>query len=296
MSTDMDASLKLLLRKLKLPGFTSHYAEVALTAEREGWSFGQYLHHLANGELEERRVRSIQRNLRLSKLPSDKTLATLELDRFDLKVRRKLASLCEGHFADRAENVLAFGLPGRGKSHLLCAIGHELIRRGHTVLFTPTFRLVQRLLVAKRELELEQALRRLDKFDVVYLDDIGYVQQDREEMEVLFTFLAERYERKSVMISSNLVFSKWDRIFKDSMTTAAAIDRVVHHSTILELTGLSYRSEIAKQASDNFAKDESPRTEITQKKRAPASTARKTTTEEKKPGAPQQRRRASKEV
>jgi DNA replication protein DnaC len=153
---------------------------------------------------------------------------------------------------ERAENVLAFGLPGRGKTHLLCAIGHELIHRGYRVLFAPTYQLVQKLLVAKKELCLEQALKRLDRFDVVLLDDIGYVQQDRDEMEVLFTFLGERYERRSVMISSNLVFSQWDKIFKDTMTTAAAIDRVVHHSTILEMTGKSFRNEEAQSQNSNL--------------------------------------------
>lgn len=249
--TDTDASLKLRLKTLKLPGFAAHYTDVAVIADRQGWSFGQFLHHLAEVELDERRVRRIERNMRQAQLPPDKTLATLDLDRLDMKVRRKLATLCEGHFAVRAENVLAFGLPGRGKTHVLCAIGHELVQRGYTVLFTPTYQLVQRLLVAKRDLALERALRRLDRFDVVVLDDIGYVQQNREEMEVLFTFLAERYERKSVMISSNLVFSKWDKIFKDSMTTAAAIDRVVHHSTILEMMGSSYRTDTARTAGNN---------------------------------------------
>jgi DNA replication protein DnaC len=249
--TDTDASLKLRLKTLKLPGFAAHYTDVAVTADRQGWSFGQFLHHLAEVELDERRVRRIERNLRQAQLPPDKTLATLDLDRLDMKVRRKLATLCEGNFAVRAENVLAFGLPGRGKTHVLCAIGYELVQRGYTVLFTPTYQLVQRLLIAKRDLALERALRRLDRFDVVVLDDIGYVQQNREEMEVLFTFLAERYERKSVMISSNLVFSKWDKIFKDSMTTAAAIDRVVHHSTILELMGPSYRTDAARTAGNS---------------------------------------------
>ena len=126
-------------------------------------------------------------------------------------------------------------------------IGHELVQRGHRVLFTPTFQLVQRLLAAKRDLLLEAELKRLDRFDAVILDDIGYVQQDRAEVEVLFTFLAERYERRSVLISSNLVFSQWDRIFKDAMTTAAAIDRVVHHSVILEMTGPSFRAEEAER-------------------------------------------------
>ena len=143
--------------------------------------------------------------------------------------------------------MLAFGLPGRGKTHCVCAIGHELVARGHSVLFVPAYRLVQELLVAKRGLYLEREIRRLDRFEVVLVDDIGYVQQDREEMEVLFTFLAERYERKSVMITSNLVFSQWDKIFKDPMTTAAAIDRIVHHATILELTGESFRTEAAQK-------------------------------------------------
>ena len=122
-----------------------------------------------------------------------------------------------------------------------------ILRHRYTVLFTPTFKLVQQLLTAKKELRLEGALKKLDKFAVVILDDIGYVQQDREEMEVLFTFLAERYERRSVMISSNLVFSKWDQIFKDAMTTMAAIDRLVHHAIILEFTGESIRTQKAKE-------------------------------------------------
>jgi DNA replication protein DnaC len=245
-STDISASLIILLKALKLPGFVVHHQALAETAEQQGWSLQRYLHSLAELELEERRRRRIERNIRASKLLPDKTLATLNLERFDTKVRRQFAGLCEGHFVDRAINVLAFGLPGRGKTHLLCALGYELIGQGRTVLFTPTFRLVQRLLAAKRDLGLEALLRRLDKFDAVIIDDLGYVEQGREEMEVLFTFLAERYERRSVLISSNLVFSQWDQIFKDAMTTAAAIDRVVHHSTILELVGPSVRSEEAQ--------------------------------------------------
>ena len=164
---------------------------------------------------------------------------------------------------DNAENILAFGLPGRGKTHVCAAIGHELIQRGYRVLFQSAFRLVQRLLIAKRDFELERALKRLDHFDVVIIDDIGYVQQDRNEMEVLFTFLAERYERRSVMITSNLVFSEWDKIFKDPMTTAAAIDRVVHHSTILELSGDSYRAEAARNRKTKRNSQQASSTEIT---------------------------------
>src|SRR6266550_4318603 len=170
-----------------------------------------------------------------------------------------LPTLCEGAFVERGDNVLAFGLPGRGKTHLVCAIGHELIQRGHRVLFTATFALVQRLLAAKRDLRLEKELAALDVYDAVILDDIGYVQQSRDEMEVLFTFLAERYERKTVMITSNLVFSEWERIFKDPMTTMAAIDRVVHHSVILDLMAVdSYRAHQASQQHLSSARPKKP--------------------------------------
>lgn len=247
-STERSSSLALLLRSLRLPTMQRVSEELAGRAEKEAWSYVQYLHALAELEVQERRQRRIERHLRESDLLPGKTLATLDRSKLPAKVQRALPSLCEGGFIERGDNVLAFGLPGRGKTHLVCAIGHELIQRGHRVLFTPTYALVQRLLAAKRDLRLERELAALDGFDAVILDDIGYVQQSREEMEVLFTFLAERYERRSVVITSNLVFSEWDRIFKDPMTTAAAIDRLVHHSTVLELNGESIRAEEAAKA------------------------------------------------
>jgi DNA replication protein DnaC len=255
-STSVPQGLTGLLRALRLPSFVSYHAETAARAEKAGWSFEHYLQHLAELELGERERRRTERLLKRSNLSMDKTLDALELDRFPDKVRRQIPTLCEGGFVDRAENVLVFGLPGRGKTHLLCAIGHELIARGYVVLFVPAFKLVQSLLSAKRDLNLEAELRKLDRFDAIIIDDIGYIQQEREEMEVLFTFLGERYERRSVMISSNLVFSQWDQIFKDPMTTAAAIDRVVHHASILELNSkTSYRAEEAKTRNN-----ESPKT------------------------------------
>jgi DNA replication protein DnaC len=244
-------SLGLLLRALKLPSFARYAEEIATKAEREGWSFGRYLHHLAELEVQERRRRRIERYLKDSELPSDKTLGTLHRARLSAKVQKMLPVLCEGDFLERGDNVLCFGLPGRGKTHLVCAVGHELVQRGHRVLFTATFALVQRLLAAKRDLRLEKELGQLDAFDAVILDDIGYVQQSRDEMEVLFTFLAARYERRSVIITSNLVFSEWDRIFKDPMTTAAAIDRLVHHAVILEMTGPSVRADEAKKRGES---------------------------------------------
>jgi DNA replication protein DnaC len=241
-----EPTLAMLLRVLKLPTIGRHADDIAAKAEREGWSFAQYLRHLAILEVEERRRRRIERNQRDSNLLAEKTLATLNRKRLPPPVAKMVPTLCEGAFVERGDNVLLFGLPGRGKTHLACAIGHELVRHGHRVLFTPTYAIVQRLLAAKRDLRLEKELAVIDSFDAVILDDIGYVQQSRDEMEVLFTFLAERYERKSVLITSNLVFSEWNRIFKDPMTTAAAIDRLVHHAVILELTGTSVRADEAE--------------------------------------------------
>ena len=244
-TTAPPTSLAMILRSLKLPTVARHAEEIARQAERDGWTFSRYLHHLVELEVHERRRRRIARHLKDSDLPGEKTLATLTRSRLSAKVAAILPTLCEGGFVERGDNLLAFGLPGRGKTHIVCAIGHELIQRGYRVLFTATFALVQRLLAAKRDLRLEQELVILDGYDAVVLDDIGYVQQSRDEMEVLFTFLAERYERRTVIITSNLLFSEWDRIFKDAMTTAAAIDRLVHHAVILEMTGASIRAEHA---------------------------------------------------
>jgi DNA replication protein DnaC len=198
-------------------------------------------------EAEERRDRRTTRLRRASKLPPGKTFDTLDEGRLPPALVRKLHELAEGDFLADATNVLAFGLPGVGKSHAMCAIGHALVDRGHAVLFMPTYSLVQELLAAKRNLELPRALRKLDHYAVLLLDDVGYIQQSPEEAEILFTLLAERYERRSVVITSNLMFAQWDRIFRDQMATAAAIDRLVHHSVLLEFDVSSFRTEHAKR-------------------------------------------------
>jgi DNA replication protein DnaC len=198
-------------------------------------------------EAGDRRERRVERLQRAAKLPPGKTFETFADARLPRPLVQQLHDLAAGHFLDRAANVLAFGLPGVGKTHAACALGHALVHAGHSVLFTPTFQLVQELLAAKRDLQLPRALRRLDVFELLILDDIGYVQQSPDEIEVLFTLMAERYERRSMLITSNLVFSEWERIFKNPMTTAAAIDRLVHHSVILEFDVPSYRTEDAKK-------------------------------------------------
>ncbi len=173
-------------------------------------------------------------------------MAHLDLDQFGPVLAQQIERLQSGTFVAQAANVIAIGKPGTGKSHLAAAIGHHLIRQGHTVFWTSTAALVQQLLAAKRDLRLPRELIRLDRFACLILDDIGYVQHSRDEMEVLFTLLAERYERRSVILTTNLVFSEWDRIFQDPMTTMAAIDRVVHHAVILDMMGLeSYRARAA---------------------------------------------------
>lgn len=226
--------VRLHCQALRLPTMAMALEESILHAERDNWPLDVFLSHLLEQEVEARRLRRIDRLRKQSKLPPGKTFAVFDDSRLPLRIRRQLPYLQEGAFVNRAQNVLCFGLPGTGKTHLAAAMGHSLVENGRAVLFAPTFKLVGRLLRAKREYELERELRRLDKFEVVILDDIGYVQQSREEMEVLFTFLSERYERRSLVITSNLVFSQWDKIFKDPLTTAAAIDRVVHHSIIIE--------------------------------------------------------------
>jgi DNA replication protein DnaC len=238
------------LRELHLPTFRSSYEELARQAEQETLSYERYLLGLCDRECQERRLRRIERLLRQSRLPLEKNFETFDLKRLPAKVARQVQSLREGDSVDRKENLLAFGKPGSGKTHLLCALAQDLVQRGRRIYFTSCSFLVQELLLAKRDLKLSRVVKRLNGFEVVLIDDLGYVQQSREEMEVLFTLLAERYERGSVWLTSNLPFSKWESIFKDPMTTAAAIDRLVHHSVILELNLPSYRLEHAKKAKE----------------------------------------------
>ncbi len=239
------------LKQLHMPTVRRCYEQIADQARKESLSYEQCLLELLKLECDARRENRIARNLRASKLPPSKTFDNFDKKRLPARVATHLNVLTDGSFLNRAENVLAFGNPGSGKTHLLCAIGHELIEQGRRVLFISCTQLVQDLLISKKELEMTKLLKKLSRYDAVIIDDIGYVQQSRQEMEVLFTFLADRYERGSLMITSNLPFSKWEQIFKDPMTTAAAIDRLVHHSVIVELNIDSYRMEQAKKEKEN---------------------------------------------
>lgn len=254
----LDEELPACLKELRLPTIRGCYAELADAARREELSYEAYLLEVLQRECQGRRQHRTEHLLRDSRLPIPKSLGAFDLKRLPAKVSAVVRTLVEGSFVDRKENVLAFGNPGSGKTHLLCAIGQELARAGRTVCFRSTNLLVQELLLAKRELKLPRMIKKLSRYQALILDDLGYVQQSREEMEVLFTLLAERDERGSVLITSNLPFSKWEAIFKDAMTTAAAIDRLVHHSVILELNLPSYRVEQAKKSKGAVPPTEEP--------------------------------------
>jgi DNA replication protein DnaC len=245
--TTMHSSLKSHLKELHLPTIRECYQDTARMAEAENLSFEQYLLTVTERECETRRTNRIARILRESALPLEKTMVMFNRSRLPHALNAQVTTLLDGSFLDRKENILAFGKSGSGKTHLLLAIAHELVQKERRVRYTPCSLLVQELLAAKRDLRLARVLKRLSRYDLLLIDDIGYVQQNREEMEVLFTLLSERYERGSVMITSNLPFSRWEEIFKDPTTTAAAIDRLIHHSVIIELNLESYRLEESRK-------------------------------------------------
>lgn len=235
------------MKRLRLPTMRLVAQQLAEQAARENWTHLTYLNELVLRECEARTQSRVERHLRQSKLEHTKTWSQIDWLRLPPVIRTRMEQLRSGEFLNRRDNVLIFGKPGSGKTLLLSALAEQLVRAGHTACFAPCALLVQHLLLAKQELRLPQLLKKLGRFSVLIIDDIGYVQQTREEMEVLFTLIADRYERTSILLSSNLPFSQWERIFKDPMTTAAAIDRLVHHSVILELNVKSKRLEDAEE-------------------------------------------------
>jgi DNA replication protein DnaC len=231
------------LREFRLPTMAQLAEEAMAKAEAEDWGYRRLLTFLCESEHQERQRRRIGRLLAESNLPPDKTLANLDEKLFPVAIRRQLASLLDGSFVDRAENIIAIGLPGRGKTHFLAALARELVtRHQRRVLFVRSDVLIERLLRARGELRLEQELQRLDRYAAIVVDELGYVEHHREQMEVFFQFVSYSYERRSLLVSSNLVFSQWDRIFKDAMASLAAVDRLTQHSHVLSFTNEGIRN------------------------------------------------------
>jgi DNA replication protein DnaC len=237
--------LEALLRSLNLKSFVRNYKDFADKSEKQKLSHIAYLHELVQAESTERQIRKVERLIKDAKLPRGKTLDGFNLSKQPSLSPGRLKELAQGDFLDLCENLLIFGIPGAGKTHLASSLAREWCLRGRRVLYTTAAMLVQDLLVAKRDLKLNEMIKKLDGYEAVVIDDISYVPYTRDETDVLFVLLAARYEARSVVITSNLIFSDWGNIFKDPMTTRAAIDRLVHHATILELTE-SYRQQEAK--------------------------------------------------
>jgi DNA replication protein DnaC len=239
--------LESMLKSFYLSAFVQHFEDFAKRAEKQKLPHIDYLYQLAQVETQDRLTKRTARLLRQAKLPLGKLLDDLDLSRQPRVHKTRLRELAEGNFLDNCENLLVFGNCGTGKTHLVAALGREWCLRGRRVLFTSAAALVQNLLASKRNLSLNEFIKQLDKYEALIIDDISYIPQTRDETDVLFVLLAERYESRSVVITSNLPFSQWDTIFKDPITANAAVDRLVHHSIILELAGNSHRQTEAKR-------------------------------------------------
>ena len=234
-----------MLTALRLPSFQRHWQTLADRADTEGWPASRFLAALAEPELAERDARRIHRHLQQSRLPGGKTPGTLDFKALPGVSKARIEALAAGDWIETGANLIAIGNSGAGKTHVLCAIGHALVETGRRVLYTSTTEMVQKLQAARRDLALEAALARLDKFDLIILDDITYARKDQAESSVLFELIARRYETGSLATAANQPFSARDRIFPDQAVTVAAIDRLVHHATILEMNGDSYRRRAA---------------------------------------------------
>jgi DNA replication protein DnaC len=240
--------LSLILNDLRLPAIKLAWPDFAERADKEGWPAARLLAALAEHEIAERDRRRIERHLSEARLPPGKTLESFTFDAVPMISRAQVTAMCSGDgWLEQGANLILFGPPGGGKSHLAAAIGLALIENGWRVLFSRTSDLVQRLQMARRELTLEAAIAKLDKYHLLILDDLAYVAKDQAETSVLFELISARYERRSILITANQPFGEWNRIFPDPAMTLAAVDRLVHHATIFEMNVESYRRRSALQ-------------------------------------------------
>jgi DNA replication protein DnaC len=240
------ARLPILLTELRLPTLKRMWEAISAQSDREGWSATRLLSTLFDLEMAERAQRRLARHRDESQLPADKRLESFDFAPLPLLSKAHVQALAEGDaWIEKGANLLLFGPPGGGKTHLACALGHALIDRGWRVFFTGTSELVQKLQAARRDLRLPAELGKLDRYDLLILDDLSYVRRDQAETSVLFELIAERYERKSIAITANQPFSAWDQIFPDASMTLAAVDRLVHHAAIFEMNVESYRRRTA---------------------------------------------------
>ena len=236
-----------MLKSLRLSHMNQQWQILEAKAQKQGWSYGQFLMSLCEYEQQQRYQRRIQRYLKDAKLPQSKSLANFDFACCPTLDQATVLNLSQdSSWLKRGENLLVFGPSGVGKTHLAASIGRSLIELGQRVKFESATLLVQRLQSAKAQLQLPSALTKLDKYDLLIIDDIGYVQKSEAETSVLFELIAHRYEVKSLLITSNHVFSDWDSIFADSTMAVAAIDRLVHHAVILEIKADSFRQKAAQ--------------------------------------------------
>jgi len=248
------ARVELLLAELRLPAVKLVWADLAAQADKEGWPAARFLAALAEHEIAERSRRRIERHLAEAKLPPGKTIDTFDFEAVPVVSKAQVMVLAAGDaWLDRGANLILFGPPGTGKSHLAAALGFVLVENGWRVLFTRTTDLVQRLQIARRELTLEAAIARLDKYHLLILDDLAYVTKDQAETSVLFELIGVRYERRSLLITANQPFGQWGKIFPDQAMTLAVVDRLVHHATIFEMNVESYRRRTALERKRDFS-------------------------------------------
>lgn len=240
--------LSFILNELRLPAIKVIWPEFTERADKEGWPATRLLAALTEHEMAERDRRRIERHLSDARLPPGKTLDSFAFDAVPMVSRAQVTAMTSGDgWLEKGANLILFGPPGGGKSHLAAAIGLALVEAGWRVLFTRTTDLVQRLQVARRELDLEAAINRLERFDLLILDDLAYVSKDQAETSVLFELISARYERRSILITANQPFGEWGKVFPDPAMTLAAVDRLVHHSTIIEMNVESYRRRAAME-------------------------------------------------